>query len=227
MIPSQIVAKKSKVPTPPRVAPATTPRPVQAPKTRKQTRGPRDPRTTRLLIGGAVGLVAVVAVVVVVVLLTGGTSSASGALAAAGCTEQTFPMQGRQHVDKLEKGFKYNSFPPTSGEHNPQPALWNLYTQPVPFIHQVHNLEHGGVIVQYGDQVPPATVQEISEWYAQDPTALLVAPLPGLNDKVAFTSWTHLAICPTFDAAAASSFRDAHILEGPEKFPANQLQPGQ
>ena len=72
-------------------------------------------------------------------------------------------MQGRQHVDKLAKGFKYNSFPPTSGKHNPQPAIWNLYTQPVRSYTQVHNLEHGGIIVQYGDQVPAATVQEISD----------------------------------------------------------------
>jgi hypothetical protein len=220
------VAKKSKVPAPPRSAQTSAPRPVQAPKTRKESRGPRDPRTTKLILGGIVGAIAVVAVIVVVVLVTGGGSSASAALAAAGCTETTFPAQGRQHVPQLEKGFKYNSFPATSGPHNPQTALWNLYTEPVPFVNQVHNLEHGGIVVQYGDQVPAEAVQQISDWYAQDPTALLVAPLPALKDKVAFSAWTQLAICPGFDPGAASAFRDQHIFEGPEKFPANQLQPG-
>ena len=147
-------------------------------------------------------------------------------LSAAGCTESTLPAQGREHVAQLEKGFKYNSFPPTSGPHNPQTALWNIYTEPVPFVNQVHNLEHGGIIVQYGDQVSPETVQQISDWYAQDPTALLVAPLPALGDRVALTAWTKLAICPGFDPAAASAFRDQFIFEGPEQFPANQLQPG-
>ena len=172
-----------------------------------------------------VGVVAVVAVVIGVVLATGG-QSASAALSAAGCTDQTFPMEGRTHVDKLPKGYKYNSFPPTSGSHNPQWALWNIYSQPVPFINSVHNLEHGGIVVQYGDKVSPETVRRITDWYAQDPSALLVAPLPALGDKVAFTAWTHLAVCPGFDEDAANAFRDQHIFQGPEKYPGNQLQPG-
>jgi len=177
------------------------------------------------VVGAVVGAVAIVAVVVSVVLLTGG-QSASAALSSAGCTVQTFPMEGRVHVDKLPKGYKYNSFPPTSGDHSPQYAIWNIYTQPVPFLHSVHNLEHGGIVVQYGSKVPPEQVQEITDWYAKDPTALLVAPLPALGSKVAFTAWTHLAMCPGFDAKAADAFRDKYIFQGPEKFPASQLQPG-
>ncbi len=221
----KVVAKKSRVPTPPRAAPTAAPRTVQAPKVRKSSHGPRDPRRTRTVLGAVVAVVAVVAVIVGIVLATGG-QSASAALSAAGCTVQTFPSEGRSHVDKLPKGYKYNSFPPTSGSHNTQWALWNIYTQPVPFLNSVHNLEHGGLVVQYGDKVSAETVQQITAWYAQDPTALLVAPLPALGEKVAFTAWTQLAMCPGFDEKAANAFRDQHIFQGPEKFPANQLQPG-
>ncbi len=171
-------------------------------------------------------VVAVAAIAIGLVTALGGGEDATAALSAAGCTAQSFPSQGRQHVTQLKKGFKYNSFPPTSGPHHPQYAIWNEYDRPVQQVRLVHNLEHGGIVVQYGDEVPPATVDEITTWYQQDPTAIVVAPLPGLGDKVAMTAWTELATCPGFDEAAFDAFRDAHIFNGPERFPEGQLQPG-
>lgn len=177
-----------------------------------------------------IGLGAVLAVVALAIGLTtalGGGSDANAALTAAGCTDVTLPSQGQEHLSTAgpKEGFEYNSFPPTSGPHDSAWALWNIYDRPVQQVKVVHNLEHGGIVVQYGDEVPQATVDQIRAWYLEDPTALLVAPLPALGDKVAMTAWTHLATCPTFDEKAADAFRDAHILEGPERFPAERLQP--
>ncbi len=178
----------------------------------------------------AAGGLAVVLVVVGVVLgttLGGGGGADTSALDAAGCTSETFASQGRKHVQELEDGFKYNSFPATSGPHYPTPAIWNIYTEPIEQIRAVHNLEHGGVIVQYGDKVPDETVAEITAWYESgDRNAILVAPLPTLGDKVALTAWTHLATCPGFDQKAFDSFLDANRYNGPERFPANAMQPG-
>ena len=229
LIPSGAVAKKkSYVPTPPRKVDA--PRRVQAPRVRteapKPPSGPRDPRRTRMILIGGAAVVAAAVVAIVLALTLGGGQDASAALSAAGCTNQTFPMQGRQHVQSLPKGFRYNSFPPTSGMHYPQWAIWGDYDRPVPLIRSTHNLEHGGIVVQYGDKVPASTVNEINQWYAQDPTALLVAPLPALKGKVALTAWTHLAMCPSFNEAAFNAFRAQHIFQGPEKYPADRLQPG-
>lgn len=221
-----VAKKKSRVPTPPR--------PVDAPKRSVQP-GPRpgarpatasgSPRRTRIVLFALVGVLVVVGVGVGLATALGGGEDASAALAAAGCTDQTLADQGRQHVTTLPKDFKYNSFPPTSGRHDPRWALWNFYDRPVRQIQLVHNLEHGGIVVQYGDKVPKAQVDEIRTWYLEDPTALLVAPLPSLGDKIALTAWTHLSTCPGFDEKAFQAFYDAHVLNGPERFPADRLQP--
>lgn len=219
--------KKSRVPTPPQK--------VDAPKPRKPAQaqgavvpGGSSPHRTRVILIGLGAVIAVAVVAIVLVNVLGGGEDASAALANAGCTEQTFPTQGRQHVEELKKDFTYDSFPPTSGPHNPQAALWGYYDRSVPFIASTHNLEHGGIVVQYGKDVPQKTIDEIRAWYEGDPAGLLVAPLPGnaLPDKLALTAWTQLAVCPGFDQAAFDSFRDQYRYKGPERIPIEGMQPG-
>lgn len=151
------------------------------------------------------------------------------------CTRETFPDQGRAHITARQKpprDFEYNSFPATSGWHNPSPAIWNVYEQPVDQQMLVHNLEHGGVVVQYGEGVSQETVAEIVEWYRDDPNGIVVAPLPDspqaeeLRGKIALTAWRNLAICSSFDEEAFSDFRDDFRGEGPERFPVEALEPG-
>ncbi len=170
--------------------------------------------------------------------LVGRGDGAQEALAAAGCTREQFSSQGRNHVQELQEDFEYNSTPATSGPHQPQPlapAVWGTYDDPVPEEKVVHNLEHGGVIVQYGPEVPEATVTEILAWYREDPNGLLVAPLspdlieaePELENRIALTAWTHLQTCERFDEEAFSSFLDLHRGDGPEPVPVEALVPGQ
>jgi hypothetical protein len=219
-----------------------TPRPprrVQAPKQRATPRTPDERRTWRVLIVlGALGFVGLAAALGFVFLGGGGSDEA---LKGAGCVVQTFKAQGQQHVEKLPDGFKYNSFPPTSGPHNPVAAPYDFYDEPVEEIRLVHNLEHGGVIVQYGADVPEAQVEQMRDWWRGDPNGILVAPLPGLNDQVAMSAWTAeykggdptpgdqrgvLAKCPRFSAAAADAFVSKYGFRGPERFPRDQLAPG-
>jgi hypothetical protein len=153
-------------------------------------------------------------------------ASPKAALAATGCTFTTAPSQGREHVTSLPKGFTYDTFPPTSGPHAPTPAIWGSYDRPVSELALVHNLEHGGIIVQYGDRVPSATVARIRAWYESSPDAIVVAPLPSLGGKVALSAWTHLATCSRFNAGAFGAFRDAYRFNGPEHLPLSALVPG-
>ena len=180
-------------------------------------------------------LVAVVVVASAAVGLALAMRGGGGADAGAGaCRVETFPVQGREHVLALKKGFKYNSIPATSGPHHPDPAVWNVYEQPVDEIHLVHNLEHGGIVVQYGHEVRPKTQTAIVEWYRGDPNGIVVAPLPPklermkpeLASRIVLTAWQHLATCPRFDEAAFESFRDEYRGEGPERFPVELLEPG-
>ncbi len=116
--------------------------------------------------------------------------------------------------------------PPTSGRHYFQPLIFNQYSQPVAEIQAVHNLEHGAMILQYGDKIPQAQIDAITSWYRKDPNAILVAPLPKLGNKVAMTAWTYWAECTGFDVKAANAFKTFRY-RAPEKFPKSFLDPGQ
>jgi hypothetical protein len=230
------VAKKSRTPNPPRR--------VQAPKQRHAPRA-ADHRRRWLIIGAVVGLIALIAggAAFAFFALGGGSSSTDAALRDAGCTIVKKPAQGRQHVAKLPKGFKPNTFPQTTGPHFPSPAPYDFYGEPVQQFRLVHNLEHGSIVIQYGSDVPRSTVAQMRDWYLQDPNGIVVAPssFPALKDKVVFQAWTSpdaapgqrpapgegiVATCPTFTAAIAGDFTDTYGFRGPERFPRNTLVPG-
>jgi uncharacterized protein DUF3105 len=192
----------------------------------------------------ALGVAIIVAAAVVGIVLATRSSSAQASGADGPCVRQTFPPMGRQHIEKLSPDFRYNSYPPTSGPHYPPgpkaPAVWNLYDQPVDETALVHNLEHGGVVIQYGADVPDSTVQDITSWYQglDSQNGLVVAPIwPSIqaappadaSKKIYLTSWTHLMTCPTFDKGAFDNFVGDYRGpngDAPEKFPLDSLAPG-
>ncbi len=225
------MAKKNRTPAPPKT--------VQAPKTRSSGGG----AGSSLRGNGRWIAIGLVVVLIVVGLAVGGvlkfgssggtkaSGSATGvpkAMAAAGCTFHTYPSIGRRHITTLNPNppIKYNSFPPTSGPHYYIPAVWGSYDSPVSEYQAVHNLEHGGIVIQYGPGVSKASISQIADFYQSDPVALLVAPFPKLGNKISVTAWTHLAVCPSFDQKSFTAFRDAFRYQGPEKFPPADLQPG-
>jgi hypothetical protein len=167
-------------------------------------------------------------------------------LARHGCVLASFPDDGYRHVSSSRPPdaytvrygrapvahaldgttVTYDSFPPTSGPHYPMWVLWGTYTQPVLEIQAVHNLEHGGIVVQYGKDVSAETRSALTRFVASSPNAMLLAPLPALGAKVALTAWTYRALCSGFDSTAYLAFRDTFRFKGPERFPASDLTPG-
>jgi hypothetical protein len=230
------LARKDRTPPPPRK--------VQAPRVRQTPRAKPDRRRLLLLAGiAAAVLIAVVVAVAAVALAGGGSGSAQSALVDAGCTVRSFPAQEGEHVEAPPKGFEYNSSPPTTGPHNPVPATFDVYDEPVSQIHAIHNLEHGGVVIQYGDDVPRAQVDAVVDWYRDDPEGILVAPRPANGDDITLAAWIGpdaapdgfessadgtgvLARCPAFDEGAFEAFKDDYGFRGPEGFPRDLLRPG-
>jgi hypothetical protein len=222
------VAKKDRVPTPPK-------RPVQAPKAYKPEANPR--RTQLIFIALAVVILIAAGAIGAAFILGGDDSAASGPTGEGDCTLETFDALDARHVLELPEGYKYNSIPATSGLHNATTAIWNLYDQPVPQINYVHNLEHGGIVVQYGSEVPEDAIQSLADWYQEDTRGLVVAPLaadlekqdPALADQIVATSWTHMLRCNSFDEEALSNFSDDYRGpqgDAPEKFELDSLQQG-
>jgi hypothetical protein len=194
-----------------------------------------------LLIGAAILGLAVLAGAVAFIARAASGASAAEALRDAGCTLETFPAQEARHITEPDEDFEYNSDPPSSGPHHPTQPPFDIYDEPVEQYRLLHNLEHGGVVIQYGDDVPNETVNAIREWYLGDPNGIAVAPYPKLGDEIALAAWTadevgegetptnqrgHLATCPRFDEEAFDAFADEFGFQGPEPFEKKDLQPG-
>jgi len=223
------VAKKDRVPTPPK-------RPVQAPKAYHQERSPRRTQLIFVIVAAAI-VIGAAAVGIGFIMSGDDSSSVVGTTGSGDCTLQTFDALEARHVEELPDDYEYNSMPATSGLHNPTTAIWNLYDQPVPQINYVHNLEHGGIVVQYGSEVQAADIAALGDWYAQGTRGLIVARLDpdfeeedaALADQIVATSWTHMLRCGSFDEEQLDDFiADYRGPQGdaPEKFELDQLLQG-
>jgi hypothetical protein len=199
-------------------------------------------RRTLLAIGlGGAALVAVVAVGLAFTLGGGDAPDARAALEGAGCTLTAVPAaKPRDHSVTKPDGTskKWNTTPPTSGPHYAVPVVWGTYQEPVNQAQLVHNLEHGGIAVQYGKDVPAETVEELKTFVQDHSLGTVLAPYPALGDKIALGAWVtpspdkpddgtgYLAKCTSFDQQAFEAFFDAYQFQGPERFPMDSLLPG-
>jgi hypothetical protein len=113
-------------------------------------------------------------------------------------------------------------------------VIWGAYTEPVQLARVVHNLEHGGVYIFYGDDVSDATIAQLHAFYNDHKNGTVLAPYPKLGDKIALGAWVgasgdakgQLAKCTAFDEAAFSEFFSAFQFQGPERFSSGSLLPG-
>jgi hypothetical protein len=201
-----------------------------------------------LLILGAAGIVVVAAILGFVLFGSGSGSGGGGAsgsdavakLEAAGCNvEKVKALPAGDHSVLTPSGTskKWNTSPPTSGPHYQTAAIWGAYTTPLYKGQVVHNLEHGGIFIQYGQGVPQATIDQLKTFYDSHLNATLLSPLPSLGSKIALGVWTtpanspnsgtaYLAKCTSFDDAAYAAFFKAFQFKGPERFAPSSLTPG-
>jgi hypothetical protein len=222
---------------------------VQAPQKRTgQRRDKEEPNRRRFLLLGGAGAIAALAAIVVVALAMGGSDGGvAETMRAAGCTyreveaRENLPPDEQTHVEELPKGFKYNTDPPTSGVHHPTTIIWGIYDAQIAQLNSVHNLEHGGVVIQYGRGISSGVIGQLEEFYRDDPNGLIVAPRPQLGNRISLAAWTfdqgrlgqsgyegegRLALCPNYDEGAFRDFVDEYRGRGPEPFPVEDLAPG-
>lgn len=214
---------------------------VKAPKQRAGSANESDSRRKALTIGAAIAGVALGFVVVAVLLgVMGGGGPDEDALAAdmeaAGCTFQSVPALEGAHSIRVPSGTsdKWNTNPPTNGPHYGIAAIFGIYDDELEMARVVHNLEHGGIFILYGDEVPEETVDQLRGFYDSHKTGTIMAPLNRLGNQFALGAWVvdgdvdngFLAKCRTFDEGAMSSFFDSLQFRGPERFDPQDLQPG-
>jgi hypothetical protein len=164
------------------------------------------------------------------------------AAAAAGCSVQSFPPEVTEYVQSgpyrgslhvLTEPTYRQSNPPTSGLHYPVWADWGFYDKVVPYRFQVHNLEHGGVILHLGTGLSAQQRTQIQNFWRASPAYMLVVPENDsalAPDGVVVTSWQRWMVCKPFDAAkdlaAIAVYRDTYRGTGPEYIPASNSGEG-
>jgi hypothetical protein len=225
-------------------------------RTTPKTSTPEEDRK-RLLILVAIAASGLLALGLVVAFLAFGTddggssgggndSSFNQRMSDAGYTLKTYPGMANvgDHTDvpTVDTKVKWNSNPPTSGPHYGQWAVWNFYDSPVPLTMSTHNLEHGGIVIHYGPQLPQSEVEKLRDFYNSDPNAILVVPLASAGNKVIASAWYYdeakgrddsdykgegkQITGTTVDEDALAAFRDEFRYKGRERIPAENLQPG-
>jgi hypothetical protein len=137
---------------------------------------------------------------------------------------ETLPNLGQTHIQAGQTHPPYNSVPPTSGWHYTQPAPWGVSRQPVPDEVQVHNLEHGGIMVQYDCPTPCDDLVNNLETIGRSyPSKVIVAPYQGLLDqtkhRIALTAWTKLVYLDSVDETYIRRFIAQNKDKAPEFFP--------
>jgi hypothetical protein len=117
--------------------------------------------------------------------------------------------QGNAHIATREIPHgPYNSEPPTSGPHLPYIAPWGIHNRPIPPELQVHNLEDGGVLVQYSCDCPDLVTRLAGVVQRYDKQVIL-APYPGMKNRIALTAWTRIDTLDDFDERRIVRFIEA------------------
>ncbi len=125
------------------------------------------------------------------------------------------PSMGNRHISPPQVGLtSYSSDPPTSGPHLPSIARWGIRIRPISKELQVHNLEDGGVIVQYNcpeaSQGCSSLVEKLASIVRRYDHAIL-APYLTMSHKIALTAWSRIDKLNEFDEERIVRFIDAYI----------------
>ena len=214
---------------------------VKAPKQRGAAKQPATSRRSLGVVALVTGLALFVGVGAAVLAFSGGTkasdvASVRTALESSGCSLQMVKALRGAHSILQPGGTskKWNTDPPTNGPHYAIPAIFGRYSDELEPARVVHNLEHGGIFILYGSDVPAATVDQLGAFYDDHQTGTIMAPLDKLGKQFALGAWVvdgeidnaFLARCTRYDEGAASSFFRTLQFRGPERFDPSRLRPG-
>lgn len=121
-----------------------------------------------------------------------------------------------QHVPEGQ-AVQYNSVPPVGGAHWPSPASWGASPTQLPDERVVHNLEHGGVVIDYNaiGAEDFTKLKSLLSTYPRDrynEVKLVIQPYDKIAPgTIALTAWGWREILGAYDEQAIRSFLDAHM----------------
>lgn len=219
---------------------------MQAPQQRSAPRTPGERRTVVYLVSfGAAGVLLLGAVLALLAFGGDDGGGTKSGISSKYCSEESQRGLPPRHLSNPDAKVDYNSFPPSSGPHYQEWAPWGWYDDSIKQTILVHNLEHGGVVIQYGPGVSKEDVRKLQSFFNDDPNALVVAPYARLEKRFVLTAWNapeyprdesdlsdvdagkgYVLTCTRFDEEAFSAFRQKRRGKAGERLPVSDLVPG-
>ena len=145
------------------------------------------------------------------------------AASAAGCeTSLDLPDEGNTHLDPGGDAPDYESNPPTSGDHSPEPLADGAYLDAPDAFNWVHSLEHGRIAIQYDPDLDEESQLALKGLFSESPNGMLLFPNPDLPYAMAASAWTNSVGCEEFGPEtieALRAFREEFRGNGPEPVP--------
>ena len=118
---------------------------------------------------------------------------------------------GNRHIDSVDTLHEeYNSKPPTSGPHIGSIAKWGIHDEPIPDELQIHNLEDGGVMIQYNCDTKKddcqKLIKQLEEIVKKYNEKVILAPYHDMESRLALTAWTRIDTLDEFDEERIQTF---------------------
>lgn len=203
---------------------------------KEQKRQHQAEEKKKVNIGKWIGIGIVAFIVVGVVWIISNVSKESS----KPLSGKAVPLLGRNHV-KVGTKIKYNSDPPTSGDHYAQWTKAGVYTKAPEDGYLIHSLEHGYVIISHNCEMKSQNsklktqdlgtqsaqnkkdclsfVEKLKQRVEKDAWKLILTPRPNLDTNFALTAWTRIDKFNTQEASMdrANNFVRAFRNTGPEK----------
>ena len=122
----------------------------------------------------------------------------------------TFAQESRANQLHTTQEVTYESVPPVSGQHNPNPAGCGIYAQEIPAENMVHTLEHGAVgILYHPEQVQLPQIRSLERIVGAYESHVFAAPYTEQEDPVTVVAWAHLMRMDDIDGDAITEFIEA------------------
>ncbi len=174
------------------------------------------PRERQIVIAIA-GLTGVIVLVLLLVLSQ--RQPAEINLAAIPDESQPYPIVGREHIPVGMPPTRYNSNPPTSGDHYAAPVRAGFYEQRLPDAHLIHNLEHGQIWLSWRDLGDQEVIETFRRLHEQFPEWIVATWRPENEQRMVAAAWGRLLSLDAPDSAALTAFVMRHHDRAPESVP--------
>jgi hypothetical protein len=124
--------------------------------------------------------------------------------------EFSVPVMPPVHIHPGQAHAPYNTIPPTSGPHVEMHVGQKISKTPVPEEIQVHELEHGGIFIQYNCTHCDELIAKL-EKIAQAHEGVFVAPYPKMDTLIALTAWGKLAKLKEYNEEVIQRFINSYL----------------